>query len=144
MQLAVCHNKYTTGCVSQMIGKLNVEPLNIRRTNRRLTLCHKEINGHLALPIGNLQPCLRRTRHLNSKHTIPSAPAKTATNCLSSRDNRIMGSTPAKMATNFISSRDNRIMEFCTRQNIHYQRTHMSVGQYFNKTRRINTGLTEE
>ena len=52
-----------------MIGKLNIEPLpvNIRRTNRRLTIFHKAINGHLALPTGNLQPVLRRTRHLNSK-----------------------------------------------------------------------------
>ena len=83
-----CHNDYKTiekGCVSEMIRKLNLEPLNIRRTNKRLTLFHKAINGHLALPIGHLQPVLRRTRHLNSKAcTIPSTPAKTATNIPSS------------------------------------------------------------
>ena len=53
-----CHNDYKTiekGCMSEMIGKLNLEPLNIRRTNRRLTIFHKDINGHLALlPIGHL------------------------------------------------------------------------------------------
>ena len=45
-----CHNHYKTiekGCVSEMIGKLNLGPLNIRRTNRRLTIFHKAINGHL-------------------------------------------------------------------------------------------------
>ena len=66
----LCHNDYKTiekGCVSEMIRKLNLEPLNIRRTNKRLTIFHKAINGHLALPIGHLQPVLRRTRHLNSK-----------------------------------------------------------------------------
>ena len=65
-----CHNDYKTienGCVSEMIRKLNFEPLNIRRTNKRLTIFHKAINGHLALPIGHLQPVLRRTRHRNSK-----------------------------------------------------------------------------
>ena len=65
-----CHNDYKTiekGCVSEMIRKLNLEPLNIRRTNKRLTIFHKASNGHLALPIGHLQPVLRRTRHLNSK-----------------------------------------------------------------------------
>ena len=65
-----CHNDYKTiekGCMSEMMGKLNLEPLNIRRTNRRLTIFQKGINGHLALPIGHLQPVLRRTRHLNSK-----------------------------------------------------------------------------
>ena len=65
-----CHNDYKTmekGCMSEMIGKLNLEPLNIRRTNRRLAIFHKAINGHLALPIGHLQPVLRCTRHLNSK-----------------------------------------------------------------------------
>ncbi len=65
-----CHNDYKTiekGWMSEMIGKLILEPLNIRRTNRRLTIFPKSINGHLALPIGHLQPVLRRTRHLNSK-----------------------------------------------------------------------------
>ena len=66
-----CHNYIQTiekGCVSEMIRKLNLEPLNIRRTNKRHTIFHKAINDHLAsLPIGHLQPVLRRTRHLNSK-----------------------------------------------------------------------------
>ena len=65
-----CHNDNKTiekGCMSEMIEKLNLEPLNIRRTNRRLTIFHKAINGHLALPIGHLQPVLRRSRHLSSK-----------------------------------------------------------------------------
>ena len=60
-----CHNDYKTiekACVSEMIRKLNLEPLNIRRTNKRLTIFHKAINGHLALPIGHLQPVLHRTR----------------------------------------------------------------------------------
>ena len=66
----LCHNYYKTiekGCVSEMIRKLNLEQLNIRRTNKRLTIFHKAINCHLALPIGHLQSVLRRTRHLNSK-----------------------------------------------------------------------------
>ena len=46
---------------SEMKWKLNFEPLNIRRTNLRLTIFHKVINGHLALLIGNLQPVLRCT-----------------------------------------------------------------------------------
>ena len=67
-----CHNDYKPiekGCVSDMIGKFKLEPLNIIRTKRRLTLNHIAINCHLALPIGNLQPVLRRTRHLNTSHT---------------------------------------------------------------------------
>ena len=41
-----CHNDYKTiekGCMSEMIGKLNLEPLNIRRTNRRLTYSTKPL-----------------------------------------------------------------------------------------------------
>ena len=68
-----CHNDYKTiekGCVSEMIRKLNLEPLNIRRTNKRLTIFHKAINGHLALPIGHLQPVLRRnSKTYNTIHT---------------------------------------------------------------------------
>ena len=48
-----CQNYSKTiekGCMSEMIGKLNLEPIHIRRTNRRLF--HKTFNGHLALPIG--------------------------------------------------------------------------------------------
>ena len=65
-----CQNDYKTiemGCMSEMIGQLNFEPVNIRRTNRRLTTFPKAINGNLALPIGNLQSVLHRTRNLNSK-----------------------------------------------------------------------------
>ena len=65
-----CHNDYKTiekGCVSEMIRKLNLEPLHIRRPNKRLTIFHKAVNRNLALPIGHLQPVLRRTRHLISK-----------------------------------------------------------------------------
>ena len=59
-----CHNDYKTierRCMSEMIRKLNLEPLNIRRTNKRLTIFHKAMNRHLALHIGNLQPVFRRT-----------------------------------------------------------------------------------
>ena len=41
--------------------------LGTTKYQTRLTIFHKAINGHLALPIGHLQPVLRRTRHLNSK-----------------------------------------------------------------------------
>ena len=53
-------------CIAEH-SELTSQNLNIRRTNKRLTIFHKAINGHLALPIGHLQPVLRRTRHLNSK-----------------------------------------------------------------------------
>ena len=53
--------------MSEIIWKLNLESPNIRPTNTRLTIVHKTINGHLALPIGNSLPVLRRTRHLNRK-----------------------------------------------------------------------------
>ena len=65
-----CHNDHKTiekGCMSEIICTLNLEPLNITRTNRRLTIFHKAINGHLALLIVHLQPVFRRTSHLNSK-----------------------------------------------------------------------------
>ena len=65
-----------------MIDKLNLEPLNIIRTNRRLTIFHKAINGHLALHIGH-QFCVALVISI-AKHTIPSTPAKTVTNILSS------------------------------------------------------------
>ena len=51
-----CHNDYTsreTGLVSEMIKKLHVEQLTTRRTNRRLTIFHKAIHGHLSLPVGS-------------------------------------------------------------------------------------------
>ena len=49
---------------SEMKWKLNLEPLNLRRTNKRLTIFHKAINGNFALPIGNLQPVF-------ASHLIP-------------------------------------------------------------------------
>ena len=36
--------------------EIKLRTLNRRRTNRRLTIFHKAINDHLALPIGNIQP----------------------------------------------------------------------------------------
>ena len=67
-----------------MIRELNLEPLNIRRTNKRLTIFHKAINGHLApYPSGTFsQFCVALDISI-AKHTIPSTPAKTATNILS-------------------------------------------------------------
>ena len=53
--------------MSEMIGQLNLEPVNIRRTMYDSQYSQFTINGHLALPIGNLQLVLRHTRHLNSK-----------------------------------------------------------------------------
>ena len=58
----VCHNYYTTierGCMSgEIIGQLNLEPLNIRRTNRTLTKNTQYSTG---------PPEMRRPRHLNRK-----------------------------------------------------------------------------
>ena len=83
----LCHNDYTTienGCVSDMIRKLNVQPLHIRRTNKRLTLFHKAINRHLPYTSGIFsQFCVALDISL-AKHTIPYTPATTATNILSS------------------------------------------------------------
>ena len=79
-----CHNDYKTiekGYVSDMIRKLNLEPLNVRQT---ITIFHKAINSHLALPIGHLQPVLRRTRHLNRKAYNTINTSNTATNIRSS------------------------------------------------------------
>ena len=45
------HNDFKTiqkWHMSEMIGQLNLEPLNIRRTNRRLIIFHKAIIRHLA------------------------------------------------------------------------------------------------
>ena len=87
------------------IGQLHLEQLNIRRTNRRLTIIfHKTINGHLALPLGNLQPVLRHTRHLNNK----------AFNIIhTSKDCYTYSSLP----------QDNNISEFTARQNGRWQIT---------------------
>ena len=66
-----CLNDYTSreaGCVSEMLNKLQLHQLKTRRTNRRLTIVHKAIYGHLSLPINNLlQPVQRLSRHLNNK-----------------------------------------------------------------------------
>ena len=82
-----CHNDYKTiekGRVSEMIRKLNLqlERLNIRRTNKRLTIfhkaIHKAINGHLFLPYPSgifSQFCVALDISI-AKHTIPSTPAK--------------------------------------------------------------------
>ena len=99
-----CHNDYKTiekGCVSEMIRKLNLEPLNIRRTNKRLTIFHKAINGHLALPIGHLQPVLRRTGHLNSKayNTIHTSKDCYKNSFFSTRTIKDWNSLPDKIAT---------------------------------------------
>ena len=68
--------------MSEIIEHLNFEPQNVRQTIRRLTIFHKAINGHLALPIENLQPVLGRTRHFNSKAF--NTPVKTVANIHSS------------------------------------------------------------
>ena len=56
-----------TGCVSEMLNQLHLQ-LITRRTNRRLTILHKAIYGHLSLPANNLlQPIQCLSRHLNIK-----------------------------------------------------------------------------
>ena len=66
-----CLNDYTSreaGCVSEMLNQLHLQQLITRRTNRRLTILHKAIYGHLSLPVNNLlQPVRRLSRHLNNK-----------------------------------------------------------------------------
>ena len=66
-----CLNDYTSreaGCVSEMLNQLHLHQLKTRRTNRRLTILHKAIYGHLSLPVNNiLQPVQRLSRHLNTK-----------------------------------------------------------------------------
>ena len=103
MACVMSRNDYKTiekGCMSEMIGQLNLEPLNIIRTNRRLTIFHNAINGHLALHIGNLQPVLFRTRHLNRKAYIT---IHTSKDCYKysffSRTIKDWNSLPDKMAT---------------------------------------------
>ena len=52
-----CHNDYKTiemGCMSEMIGQLNFEPVNIRHSDRRLTTFH--------ISIRNIQPVLCHTQ----------------------------------------------------------------------------------
>ena len=66
-----CLNDYTSreaGCVSEMLNQLHLQQLITRRTNRRLTILHKAIYGHLSLPVNNLlQPVQRLSKHLNNK-----------------------------------------------------------------------------
>ena len=52
-----CLNDYTSreaGCVSEMLKQLHLQKLITRRTNRRITILHKAIYGHLFLPVNNL------------------------------------------------------------------------------------------
>ena len=64
------------GCVSEMLKQLHLQ-LITRRTNRRLTILHKAIYGHLSLPVNNLlQPVQRISKHLdieafNTTHARP-------------------------------------------------------------------------
>ena len=66
-----CLNDYISreaGCVSEMLNQLHLHQLKNRRTNRRLTILHKAIYGHLSLPVNNLlHPVQRLSRHLNTK-----------------------------------------------------------------------------
>ena len=70
-----CLNDYTlreAGCVSEILNQLHLQQLITRRTNRRLTILHKAIYGHLSLPVNNLlQPVQRLSRHLNNKAFSP-------------------------------------------------------------------------
>ena len=62
------HNDYKTivnGCNDREIKSRTTKYQTHRHYS--LTLFNKAINGNLALPIGHIQPVLRRTRHLNSK-----------------------------------------------------------------------------
>ena len=85
-----------------MIGILNLEPLNIRRTNRRLTIFHKTNNGPLD-PLNIISKFCVALDISIAEHTITS--------------------TPEKTVTNIISSQDNNRLDFTTRQTIPYQRT---------------------
>ena len=66
-----CLNDYTSrevGCVSEMLKQLHLKQQITRRTNRRLTILHKAIYGHLSLPVNNLfQPVQRLSRDLSNK-----------------------------------------------------------------------------
>ena len=47
-----CLNDYTSreaGCVSEMLNQLQIHQLKTRRTNRRFTILHKAIYGHLSI-----------------------------------------------------------------------------------------------
>ena len=65
-----CLNDYTSreaGCVSEMLKQLHLQ-LITRGTNRRLTIFHNSIYGHLPLLVNKLhQPVRRISRHLNSE-----------------------------------------------------------------------------
>ena len=67
----MCHNDYKTiekGCVSEMIWKLNLEPLN--KVNMHKQTTHNISQGNyrsFSLTLRKSSASLRRTRHLNSK-----------------------------------------------------------------------------
>ena len=67
-------NDYTSrevGCVSEMLNQLHLQHLITRRTNRRLTIFHEAIYGHLFLPVNNLlQPVqrLKAFKQLSIQH----------------------------------------------------------------------------
>ena len=66
-----CFNDFRSkseGAVSDMINKLEWEPLANRRMARRLVIFHKALHGHLSIPLDNLaQPANRISRHTNSR-----------------------------------------------------------------------------
>ena len=66
-----CFNDFRSkseGAVSDMINKLEWEPLANRRMARRLVIFHKALHGHLSIPLDNLaQPANRISRHNNSR-----------------------------------------------------------------------------
>ena len=99
------HNDYKTierRCMSEMIGQLNLEPLNIRCTNRRLTIFHKAINCRLEIfsPSEIVSQFCITLDISTTKHSIPSI----------------------RVLQIQILPQDNNILEFTTRYNRHYQR----------------------
>ena len=62
---------------SEMIGKLNLEPLDIRRTNGRLTIFHKAITVLSSCPSEIFSQFCVALDHSTAKHSIPYTPAKT-------------------------------------------------------------------
>ena len=110
-----CPNDYKTienGCMSEMIGTLNLEPLNIRRTNRRLAIFHKASDGHLALGLRAAYPSEIFSQFCARRRGAPDI----------STVKHIIPSTPAKTVTNIRYSHDNKILEFTTRQISYYKR----------------------
>ena len=62
---------------SEMIGKLNLEPLDIRCTNGRLTIFHKAITVLSSCPSEIFSQFCVALDHSTAKHSIPYTPAKT-------------------------------------------------------------------